>query len=270
VALADWLLQRSNPFFARAMVNRIWYHLMGRGIVEPVDDFRPSNPPSNEALLEALTRDFVAHGYDLRHMVATIMKSSTYQLSAQPNAYNGADEKYFSRALVRRLTAEQLLDALSDTTGSPEAFDGYPKGTRATQVVPTWQVNRFLRLFGQPPRETVCECERTNETTLGQSFELISGERIDAKLRDPGNRIGQLLSKGESDSGIISELYLAALSRYPTIQELRAATRYVAGKPDQSSRRALARLERSPAPRRRALEDIEWAVLNTKEFLMRR
>lgn len=254
VALADWLLQPSNPFFARAMVNRIWFHLMGRGIVEPVDDFRPSNPPSNAPLLESLTRDFVAHGFDLRHTVETIMKSSTYQLSAEPNAYNANDEKYFSRALVRRLTAEQLLDALSDATESPESFDGYPKGTRVTQVVPTWQVNPFLRLFGQPPRETVCECERTNETTLGQSFELIGGRRTETKVQDPDNRLGRLLAAGKGDSEIVTELYLAALSRYPTIQELRAADAYVAGKPD----------------RRRALEDLLWAMLNTKEFLMRR
>jgi hypothetical protein len=123
-----------------------------------------------------------------------------------------------------------------------------------TQVVPTWQVNPFLRLFGQPPRETVCECERTNETTLGQSFELISGQRIEAKVQDPDNRLGRLLAAGRSDGEIVTELYLAALSRYPTIQELRAATRHVAGKPD----------------RRRSLEDLLWALLNTKEFLMRR
>jgi hypothetical protein len=253
-ALAAWLTDPSNPFFARAMVNRIWYHLMGRGIVEPVDDFRPSNPPSNAPLLDALAHDFVAHGYDVRHTVATIMKSSTYQLSARTSRDNSSGDRYFAHALLRRLAAEPLLDALSEVTGSPEAFDEYPRGTRVTQVVPTYQVNPFLRMFGQPPRETVCECERTNETTLGQSFELIGGRRIDAKLRDPDNRIGRLLAKGQSDGEIVTEFYLAALCRYPTIAELRAATGYITGRPD----------------RRRALEDVLWAVLNTKEFLMRR
>jgi hypothetical protein len=254
VALATWLVQPSNPFFAPSMVNRIWYHMMGRGIVEPVDDFRPSNPPSNAPLLAALTRDFIANGYDLRHTVGLIMKSSTYQLSEVPNRVNATDERYFSRSLTRRLTAEQLMDAVSQATDVPEVFEGYPAGTRVTQVVPTWQVNPFLRLFGQPPRETVCECERSNETTLGQSFELISGRSIDTKLRDPNGRVGKLLAAHKANGEIVTELYLAALNRYPTIQELNTAARYVAGKPD----------------RRRALEDILWAALNTKEFLMRR
>jgi len=254
VALAAWLVQPSNPFFAPAMVNRIWYHMMGRGIVEPVDDFRPSNPPSNAPLLSALTRDFVANGYDLRHTVGLIMKSSTYQLSEVPNAVNAKDERYFSHALTRRLTAEQLLDGVSQATGVPEPFEGYPSGTRVTQVVPTWQVDPFLRLFGQPPRETVCECERTNETTLGQSFELISGRRIDTKLRDPSGRVAKMVADHKANGEIITEIYLAALNRYPTIQELNAASRYVTGKPD----------------RRRALEDVLWATLNTKEFLIRR
>jgi Protein of unknown function (DUF1549)/Protein of unknown function (DUF1553) len=254
VALATWLTQPSNPFFAPAMVNRIWYHVMGRGIVEPVDDFRPSNPPSNAPLLEALTRDFVANGYDLRHTVGLIMKSSTYQLSEVPDGVNATDERYFSHSLARRLTAEQLLNAVSQATDVPEEFEGYPPGTRVTQVVPTWQVNPFLRLFGQPPRETVCECERTNETTLGQSFELISGRRIDTKLRDPDGRVAKLVAAHKANGEIVTEIYLSALNRYPTIQELNTASRYVTGKPDQ----------------RRALEDILWATLNTKEFLMRR
>jgi hypothetical protein len=236
------------------MVNRVWYHLMGRGIVEPVDDFRPSNPPSNEPLLEALARDFVAHGYDLRRTLALIMKSSTYQLSAEPSPANAADERNFSHAQVRRLTAEQLLEAVCQATAVPEVFEGYPAGTRVTQVVPTWQVNSFLRMFGQPPRETVCECERSEETTLGQSFELIGGRRIDGKLREPENRIGRLLAAGKTNGEIVTELYLASLNRYPRILELRDAKGYVAGKKD----------------RRRALEDVLWALLNTKEFLMRR
>jgi hypothetical protein len=254
VALADWLTDPSNPFFARAMVNRIWYHLMGRGIVEPVDDFRPSNPASIEPLIEGLTRDFVAHGFDLRRTVSVILKSSTYQLCTDTVSEGGADERNFAHMRARRLTAEQLMDALSHATGAPEKFEGYPEGTRVMQVIPTWRVDPFLRMFGQPPRETVCECERAEETTLGQSFELIGGRQIDDKLRKTDNRIGRLLEDKKSDGEIIAELYLASVSRYPTIQELRDATSYVADKKD----------------RRRALEDVFWAVLNTKEFLMRR
>jgi hypothetical protein len=254
VVLADWLVAPENPFFAKEMVNRIWFHMMGRGIVEPVDDFRPSNPPSNAPLMEALTRDFVANGYDLRHTVALIMKSSTYQLSEIPNKVNATDERYFSHSVPRRLTAEQLMDAVSHATGVPDTFEGYPLGTHVTQVVPTWQVNPFLRLFGQPPRETVCECERTNETTLGQSFELVSGRRIDDKLRDSSGTIATMLAAHRANGEIVTEMYLTSLNRSPTIQELNAACRYVTGKTD----------------RRRALEDVLWAMMNTKEFLIRR
>jgi len=251
---ADWLVDPANPYFAPTMVNRIWYHLMGRGIVDPVDDFRPSNPPSNGPLLDALTRDFVAHGFDLRRTVAMIMKSSTYQLSDEPNALNEGDTRYFSHSRPRRMTAEQILDAFSVATGSPTKFEGYPKGTPVVHVVPTWKVNPFLQVFGQPPRETVCECERSDETTLGQSFELIGGEVVDEKLTDPDNAIGRLLAEHRADGEIVVELYLAALSRYPTIGELRAARAHIAEKGD----------------RRGALEDVLWAVLNTTEFMMRR
>ncbi|MGV3720454.1 MAG: DUF1549 domain-containing protein, partial [Actinomycetota bacterium] len=191
-ALADWLTRPENPFFAKAMVNRVWYHLLGRGIVDPVDDFRESNPPTNRPLLDALSTDFATNGFDLRRLVGTIMNSSTYQLSAAPNAINASDEKYFSHALAPRLTAEQLFEAISSVTGAPESFPGHPPGTHLTQVVPTWEVHPFLRLFGQPPRETVCECERNGEPTLGQSFELISGREIDSRLRAPGNRLARL------------------------------------------------------------------------------
>lgn len=253
---AQWLTAPENPFFARAMVNRIWFHVMGKGLVDPVDDMRASNPPSNPELFEALTKDFVAHGFDLRHLVRTIMNSRTYQLSSEPNVTNAEDERYFSRAIVQRLPAEVLLDAVSDVTGVPESFAGQPKGTRAIQLPPPPTKGRhaFLRLFGQHQRESVCECERTNEPTLGQSFALVAGPVIEERVRKPENRLGKLLAAGSPDPEIITQLYLAALSRPPTTEDLSSAQAYIASRTD----------------RRAAYEDLLWALLNSKEFLLRR
>lgn len=252
-ALANWLTRPENPFFARAMANRIWYHLMGRGVVDAVDDFRDSNPPSNAPLMEALARDLSTHKFSLRHLAATILKSSTYQLSAAPTPLNEGDERYFSHAVPSRLTAEQLLEAVAGVTGAPDAPTGYPRGTHITQVVPTAQVNPFLRLFGQPARETVCECERSSETTLGQSFELVGGRLIDAKLRDPQNRLTRLLAAKTPPAAMVEELYLAAYARPPQPDEQRKAAAYLETAKD----------------RRAALEDLTWALINTKEFLLR-
>jgi uncharacterized protein DUF1553/uncharacterized protein DUF1549 len=256
VPFASWLTAPENPFFAKAMVNRIWYYLMGKGIVDPVDDLRDSNPPSNAELLEALARDFAAHRYDLRHVVRTIMNSRTYQAASEPNGTNAEDERFFSRAIAQRMPAEVLLDAISQVTEAPEKFANVPEGTRAVQLPAPAVRGRhpFLRLFGQPGRESVCECERTNETTLGQSFALISGGVLDGKLKRPDNRIGRLLTAGKTDAEIVSELYLAALSREPQRPEVEGTLKYVAGKPD----------------RRAALEDVLWALVNSKEFLLRR
>jgi len=252
-ALAAWLTRPDNPFFAKAMANRVWYHLTGRGIVEPVDDFRESNPPSNIPLLDALTRELVESRFDMRHLLATILKSSTYQLSSEATTANEADEKYFSHALTPRLTAEQMLEAIGGVTGAPEEFAGYPRGTRITQVVPTWQPHPFLRLFGQPPRESVCECERSGEATLGQSFELIGGRLIDSQLRASENRLGRLLASGKRPAEMVSELYLAAFSRNPDAEEAKTAAGYLEAAKD----------------RRAALEDLAWGLMNTKEFLLR-
>lgn len=256
VPFAQWLTSPENPFFARTMVNRIWYHVMGKGLVDPVDDLRESNPASNPELLDALTKDFVTHKFDLRHVVRTLMYSRTYQTSWEPNATNAEDERYFSRGIVQRLTAELLLDAISDVTGVPEAFPNQPAGTRAIQLPPPPSKVRhaFLRLFGQPQRESVCECERANEPTLGQSFALIGSPAIDNRVRQKDNRLGRLLDAGKSDAEIITELYLAALSREPTKEQLAAAQTYVSGKAD----------------RRAGLEDLLWALLNSTEFLLRR
>jgi hypothetical protein len=251
LALADWLAQPDNPFFAQAEVNRVWGYLFGRGIVEPVDDFRASNPPSNAALLDALARDFVEHGFDRKHLIRTILKSGAYQASSRSNEFNKNDEKYFSHARTRLLSAEQLLDAICHVTGVEEKFPGLPSGTKAVQL-PSPDINhQFLKVFGQPPREMACQCERSNESNLSQALQMINGPLIHGKLRDGNNRIRQLASAGKSDSDIIRELYLAAVCRPPVESELQAALDHLSRQPD----------------RLQGLEDVCWAILNTKEFL---
>lgn len=250
---SEWLTSPENPFFAKSIVNRVWYHITGKGIVDPVDDFRESNPASNDELLNALAKDFIAHKYDLRHLIRTIMNSRTYQLSATPNDSNKDDSKYFSHSVTKLLSAEQLLDALCDVTQVPEKFAGLPAGTRATQL-PDGEVNHpFLKTFGQPARELACECERESDSNLAQALQLINGPTINEKLRNPNNRLGKLLADKKSDKEIIDALYLAALSRYPTESERAPALAHVAKGTDK----------------RKAWEDVMWAVLNTREFLFR-
>ena len=262
-ALADWVAAPDNPFFARAQANRIWFHLMGRGIVEPIDDFRASNPPANERLLEGLTQDFAAHGYRLRHTIRTIMDSRTYQSASHPTESNRDDEANFSHNLVRPLQAEQLLDAMAQVTEVPVKFAGYPLGMRAGQL-PAMHVARppdeapgageqFLKLYGKPERLLTCECERSADTTLGQAFQLLSGDLINRMVSDPNNRLGRLLAVGKTDPEIIEELYLAALGRFPRETETSGAIALI-----QQAR-----------DRRAALEDVLWALLNAKEFLFR-
>ncbi|HEY8503368.1 MAG TPA: DUF1553 domain-containing protein, partial [Gemmataceae bacterium] len=262
-ALADWVADPANPFFARAQVNRIWYHLTGRGLVEPNDDFRASNPPSNGPLLDHLTREFVASNFDVRHVIRLIMNSRTYQLSAVPNETNAEDEAHFSRAYVRPLQAEQLLDALAQVLGVPVEFQGYPVGTRAGEIAaprfpsrraPRGPGEKFLKAFGQPDRLLSCDCERSNDAGLVQAFQLLTGELLHDMLRRPDNRIGKSIADGLTDAEIVRRLYLAALCREPTPAEESGIRQF---------------LERSP-DRRAALEDVAWGVLNAKEFLLRR
>ncbi|HTU92146.1 MAG TPA: DUF1549 and DUF1553 domain-containing protein [Gemmataceae bacterium] len=264
LALADWIADPKNPFFARAQVNRVWYHLFGHGIVEPNDDFRASNPPVNAPLLDALAHDFAAQRFDLRHLLRTILNSRTYQLSAKPNETNGDDEANFARALVRPMQAEQLLDALGLVTGVTPSFPGHPAGTRASQLPGVAASRgrrqrpsdgeRFLTSFGKPIRLLSCECERSEDTTLNQAFQLITGPLLNQMLRDADNRIGRLLAAGKSDAAIVEEFYLASLSRSPSPAERQAA---------------LAMLGRTK-DRRAALEDLVWGLVNAKEFLLRR
>jgi hypothetical protein len=252
-ALAAWVTDPKNPFFAKSVVNRVWYHLMGKGIVDPVDDFRESNPSANDELLDALAKDFVAHGYDLQHLIRTIMTSRTYQLSAEANPLNQTDEKYFSHAVTKLIPAEPLLDAICRVTEVPEKYAGLPPGTRAVQL-PDGEVNHpFLKTFGQPARELACECERETDSNLAQALQLINGPTVNGKLRNPKNRIGRLLATKASDQAILEDLYLSTLSRYPTREDTEAVLAHLKAAPD----------------RRKAWEDVHWALLNTKEFLFR-
>ncbi len=260
-ALAEWIARPDNPFFARAQVNRIWQHLLGRGIVDPGDDFRDSNPPVNPELLDALAKDFAAHGFSLKHMVRTIMNSRTYQLSAAPTPSNADDEINFAHAIVRPLQAEQLLDAVAQVTGSRPRFAGLPRGTRAGQVPGVGaqsrrqgESERFLSLFGKPVRSLSCECERSEDTTLAQAFQLITGRVVNGMLGAPNNRIGTALEKEQPISEIIEELYLAGLCRPPSAEERGRMVALVARSKD----------------RRAALEDVLWGLINAKEFLLRR
>jgi hypothetical protein len=251
--LASWLTSTENPFFAKSIANRIWYHLSGKGIVDPVDDFRDSNPSCNDELLDALARDFAKNKFDVKHLIRTIMNSRTYQLSANPTESNKDDTKYFSHAVTKLLSAEQLLDALCDATGVPEKFGGLPLGTRAIQL-PDGEVNHpFLKTFGQPARELACECERESDSNLAQALQLINGPTINEKLRNPANRIGKLLGDKKGDIEILNDLYMITLARAPREREQTAALKHIAKATDK----------------RRAWEDVLWALLNTREFLFR-
>ena len=297
--LAEWLTDSNNDRFVRMLANRMWQQALGRGIVDPIDDFRATNPASNQDLLQALANQ-LAYGspihedhseltngsshnssnrianapvqatdqetnqFDLRGLLRVILNSKTYQLSSEPNETNREDVANFSHAIVRRHSAEQLLDATSQVLDIPLKFGGYPAGLRAVQVpgagplnnrgTPATEEDLFLRTFGRPPRLQSCDCERSDETTLNQTFQLVSGSLINRLLATKGNRLDDLLESGRSSDQIITELYWRALTRSPTSVELSKTSQF---------------LEKT-ANRRAALEDICWALFNSNEFLLRR
>ncbi len=250
--LAAWL-SAENPQFTRNLANRVWFHLMGRGVVEPVDDFRDSNPPSNPALMDALAAEFRRNGMRLKPLVAQIMKSKVYQLDSTPDPTNAADEANFARYPVRLLTSEVLLDAISQALDRPERFPNTPRRTRAVQLPGAGGGNTFLKSFGKPDRLLTCECERSESTTLSQAFQLINGDIVRRKLTAEDNRIGRLLNAGRPDHEILADLYFAALNRAPREEESHAHLSHVSKASD----------------RRSAWEDVAWAILNSKEFLLR-
>jgi len=260
LALADWLPH--SPMFARMQVNRVWFHLFGRGLVDPVDDFRASNPPAHPELLDPLSKDFSQNGYDLRRLIRTITASRTYQLASEPNATNAEDEMNNSRAIVRRLTAEQMLDSLSAVLATPLPLEGVPAGTRVAQLAEgrkhykplTNNVDRFAASFGKPPRLIASDCERSNDTAMPQVFQLVSGPLIQQMLTQKGNLLDTLLGSGKSDTDVINGLFWTALTRAPSTVELDHCTALLASAP----------------VRRKAAEDLAWALINSKEFVFRR
>ena len=254
-SLADWLTAKANPFFATAMTNRLWSYFFGRGIIEPVDDIRATNPATNPALLEALAQDFLDHDYDLRHLIRTIANSRTYQLSFQTNEWNTDDETNFSHAYPRRLAAEQLFDAIHVAAGARPRYAQVPRNALAQDFPdPTVGQGGFLDMFGRPERQTSCECERRTDFSLVQALNLVNGATIADAIADPDGRIANLVLSGASDRQIVDQLYMAALSRLPRANERDLVLTYFAGKGNRAE----------------SAQDLLWALLNSNAFLFNR
>jgi hypothetical protein len=262
IHFANWLTSPQNPFFARALVNRVWGNFMGRGLTEPVDDVRATNPASNEELFAALSKDFIASGFDVKRLIRTIMNSGAYQLSSDANSTNQNDNKYYSKYVVKRLSGEVLLDAMSQVTGVPSRFPGYPAGTRALQLPDSQVKSEFLTSFGRPAR-IVCDAgERSSEPSILQALNVINGDTLNKKLSDPNGYAALALKLGLSDSKILDHLFLSAYSRYPTETEKQEIVESLKG-----SRAARGSVDIQRDVRQKALEDMEWALLTSKEFL---
>ena len=253
VFLADWMSSPDNPFFAKSLVNRYWKHFFSRGIVEPEDDMRETNPPSNPELLDQLASHFIKSGFDLKELVRTICRSKTYQLSSLPNEYNLKDKQNFSRYYPRRLTAEVLYDAFHQVTSTTQNYSGLPAGTRATQLPDPSAGPYFLKVFGQPQADTACECERSQEANLAQSLHLLNSSEVQNKIASGSGRAAALAKDTERPAEErVRELYHWVYSRDPQPIELKVATEHLAKNKDNQ---------------KVAWEDILWALINTKEFL---
>jgi hypothetical protein len=254
--LVDWMVEPNNPFFAKAIVNRYWAHFFGRGLVDPLDDMRVTNPPSNPELLDALARDFVEHGYSLKHLVRTICGSRTYQLSAIPNEYNKDDKQAYARYYPKRLGAEVLFDAVCQVTDSPAAFGGLPQDKfaprRAIMLPDESFQSYFLDVFGRPQRISACECERVNEANLAQALHLLNSDEIQNKLSRAGGRTDVLVKDPRPDTEKVTELFLWAFAHKPSDTQLTTA---------------LAHINQHTQNKKVAYENIIWALLNTKEFV---
>ena len=252
LALADWMTREGNPFFAKSLVNRYWKHFFGVGIVDPEDDIRGTNPATNPELLEELAQDFINNDFDLKNLIRTICNSTTYQLSSTPNPFNRADIQSFSKFNSRRLPAEVMLDCIDDFLGSESRFSGLPLGMAATEIPDHGGVrNPFLDVFGRPAGSSACECERSGEITMAQCLQLLNSSDMYNKLNSP--RVTQLATDKTEFAEKIRNLYLQALSRYPSQDEIEVYSRYIkSAKPGQE---------------RAAYQDIVWAIVNTKEFM---
>ena len=251
-ALVDWMVEPDNPFFAHAIVNRVWAEFFGRGIVDPVDDFRASNPPTNGPLLDALAQDFRQHAFDLKHLMRTIMRSHVYQLSSLPNEQNVHDTQNYARAYRRRLPAEALLDAVLDATGTSQTLQGMPAGSRATQAWNNRLSSHFMDAFGRPNASADCPCERDTQTSVVQALHLMNAESLQKKIAHKEGRAARLATSDRTPDKIVEELYLATYNRLPTAEERSIATAAFAAK---------------DATRQTAAEDVLWALLNSAEFV---
>jgi len=251
--LVDWMSSKDNKFFAYSLVNRYWKHFFDRGIVEPEDDMRETNPPSNPELIKALANSFIESGFDLKQLVRTICKSTTYQLSSLPNDYNLKDKQNFSRYYPRRLKAEVLYDGLHQVTATTQAYSGLPEGTTAMQLPDPTVGPYFLKVFGQPQADTACECERSQEANLAQSLHLLNSSEVQGKISSASGRSATLAAdKERTDEQKVEELYRWVYSRNPDAEEMQIA---------------IGHLKKHEANKKVAWEDIIWALINTKEFL---
>jgi hypothetical protein len=249
--LVDWMADPKNPYFAKALVNRYWAHFFGRGIVEPLDDLRLTNPPANPELIDALADDFVKSGFDLKHLVRTICSSRVYGLSSIPNEYNAKDKQSFARHYPKRLNAEVLLDAISQVSGVPTPFGGLPAGTRAIELPDESIASTFLDTFGRPKRDTACECERVTDASLGQSLMLLNSGDVQTKLATAGGLAEALAKDPKADAANVEDLFWSAFARAPSSGESTTALNHLAAHKDK---------------RKEAYEDIIWALVNAKEF----
>jgi hypothetical protein len=248
--LAQWMTDPGNENFSGSMVNRLWRHFFAVGLVEPVDDLRISNPPSNRELWTALNQEFVSHKYDLRHIMRLILNSRTYQLSSATLKGNASERGFYSHYYVRRLPAEVFLDAISQSTLIPDSFPGYPVGMRAIQLPDSTVASPFLSMFGRSERVTACACERSGDVTLPQLLHLQCGDGLAQKFDDPVGRLKQIMNSFPDDKSAIEQIYLATLSRSPTTEEQASITAAFEGNEQ----------------REEAFRDLFWALLNTKEF----
>lgn len=250
--LAAWFTASENPWFARNLANRLVSHFFGRGLVEPVDDVRATNPSSNPELLDALARRAVEVKFDIKEMIRTLTASRTYQLSSHPNDANAQDEQNYSRALFKRLPAEVLLDAVSQTTGIGEKFAGVPAGFRAIQVWDSDVSHYFLKLFGRPVRKTPCECERNGEASIAQVLHLLNSPQIHGKLTHEQGNIAEWTRSIPDDGALTDTLYLTFYSRFPSLKERQTAEKF---------------LSEYGGNRQQATEDLAWSMLNSLEFI---
>jgi hypothetical protein len=249
-ALAGWMTRRDNPFFARNLVNRLWAHFLGRGLIEPVDDVRSTNPPTNPELLDALANHLVESGYDVKAIIRLICASRTYWVSSTPNETNRDDDQNYSRMVFKRPAAEVLMDMVTQATGVPEKFDGAPLGTRAIRLWDSKVRHYFLKQFGRPVRASACECERNAEPNIAQVLHLLNSDFVQDRLRHDDGTVARLCRTDPDDGRVVEELWLTFLSRPPRTDETKLAVEHL----------------KKAKSRREGFEDVAWALLNTKEF----